>query len=95
VSAVRLPTVGLSAVGLSPIANAMAFARATRTQVIAVCHVGRYCGGAYTNCVSIAWISGRKVTDGHVMAVIITATIAVMTLIVALILVVVPSVTDA
>ncbi len=71
----------------------MAFARATRTQVIAVCHVGRYCGGAYTNCVSIAWISGRKVTDGHVMAVIM-ATIAVMTLIVALILVV-PSVTDA
>ena len=88
-----MPTVGLSAVGLSPIANAVAFPRATSTQVIAVCHVGRYCGGAYTNCVSIAWISGRKVTDGHVMAVIM-ATIAVMTLIVALILVV-PSVTDA
>ena len=83
-SGVRLPTVGLSAVGLSPIATAVAFARATRTQVIAVCHVGPYCGGAYSNCVSIAWISGRKVTDGHVMAVIIT----VMALIIALIVVV-------
>jgi hypothetical protein len=53
---------------LSPVLAAVAFARATRTQVIAVRQMGRYCRGAYANRVSIAWISRRNVTDGHLMA---------------------------
>jgi hypothetical protein len=74
---------------LSPIATAtVAFARATRTQMIAVCQVGHYCGGAYANCMSIAGISRRKVTDSYLIAAFGRASITGMMGIVALILVV-------
>ena len=84
---------------LSPIVTAaVAFARATRTQMIAVCQVGHYRGGAYANCVSIAAISRRKVTDTYLIAAFGRAPITGMMGIVALSLVVrIPSVgvTDA
>jgi hypothetical protein len=47
---------------------AAAFARATRTQVIAVREMGGQCSSAYPNRVSIRWISRRNVTDGHFIA---------------------------
>lgn len=61
------PVVRIASILLSAIASAAPFARAARTQVIAVCQVGGYCRGAHANRVSISWIPRRKVTNGHMM----------------------------